>query len=228
MAVNAGWVKTILSRWYTWLYKATAREDEKGEYSGGRIQGAIRQMVLGLCDGITGQALEIGTGTGLFLLKLALRNPDLKIWSVDSKDEFLVRSAKKMEDKNLHNVYLLHEDARKLSFDDDTFDLVICINFFIDSDIDLVIGTLKEMKRVSKTSGRIIFEFRNSRNLLFRLKYALAGYYDPTAPTTLYTYNPDKFDGILKDLNLEVLSKKYMGFPIKYFAPIIIVEARKR
>jgi len=218
----------MIKKFYAWLYKATARADEKGEYSGGRIQGAVRQAVLGLCIASAGKALEIGTGSGLFLLKLASQNPDLKIWSVDTDEGFLDEVAKKIKRNGLNNIHLLRQDARSLSFDRDTFDTVICINFFIDANEDLIVGVLEEMKRVSKPSGRIIFEFRNSRNIFFRLKYKFAKYYDDTAPSVLYTYKPEQFDAILKKLDLEIVNKKYIGFPIDRYAPIIIVEARKR
>ena len=218
----------MLKKIYAWLYKATARADEKGEYSGGRIQGAIRESTLGLCAGLTGKALEIGTGAALFLTKLASQNPRLEIWSVDTKQEFLDEAAKKIEHKGLGNIHLLRQNAQNLSLDADTFDAVICINFFLDVDMDFIIGILKEMKRVLKSSGRIIFEFRNSRNLFFRLKYKFAKYYDASAPCPLYTYYPEQIDTILKDLDLEVVNRRYIGFPIDRYAPIIIVEARKR
>jgi len=218
----------MIKKLYSWLYKMTAREDEKGEYSGGIIQGAIRETVLGLCAGISGKALEVGTGAGLFLIKLALHNPGLKIWSIDTSDEFLDAAAKKIEEKGPGNIHLLHQDAQDMSFDDDSFDLVICINFFINTDMESAVRVLKEIKRVSRASGRIIFEFRNSRNALFRLKYKLAKYYDPSAPYPLYTYDPGRFDNILEELGLKVIGKKYIGFPIRAFPPIIIVEAQKR
>lgn len=218
----------MIKKLYSWLYKMTAREDEKGEYSGGLIQGAIREAVLELCGGFTGKTLEIGTGAGLFLIKLASQNPGLKIWSVDTSDEFLDRVAKKIDEKGLGNIHLLHQNAQDMSFDDDYFDVVICINFFVDMDMGSAIRVLKEIKRVSRATGRIIFEFRNSRNAFFRLKYKLAKYYDLSAPYPLYTYHPDQIDKVLEGLGLEIIDKKYIGFPIKRFAPIIIVEARKR
>ena len=218
----------MLKKLYAWLYKATARADEKGEYSGGRIQGAIRESVLDLCRGSAGKTLEIGTGSGLFLVKLASQNPNLKIWSIDTDEELLDEVANKIKDKELGNIHLLRQNAQELTFDRDTFDSVICINFFIDVDMDFIVKILKESKRVLKPSGRIIFEYRNSRNLLFRLKYKLAKYYDDSAPYPLYTYHPEQIDAILKELDLEVVNKKYIGFPIDKYAPIIIIEARKK
>lgn len=217
----------MIKKVYSWLYKATSRKDERGESFGGMIQGAVREEVLGLCRGSSGKALDIGTGSGLFVMKLAVQNPELKIWSVDTNDEYLDAVAGKMEEKAIGNVHLLHQDAQEMTLDDNNFDLVVCINLFLDMNMEAVIRVLKEMKRVCKESGRIVFEFRNSRNGLFRLKYKLAKYYDPSAPYPLYTYSPEQIDEILRNLGLEVTDKKYIGFSVKSLAPVIIVEARK-
>jgi ubiquinone/menaquinone biosynthesis C-methylase UbiE len=219
----------MIKRLYSWLYNITSRRGEKGEYSGGLIQSAIRDVALNLCVSRPGdRALEIGTGSGLFLMKLASKNPLLKIWSIDTSDERLDAVAKKIAQKSLVNIHLLRQNAQETSFDDDYFDLVVCINLFLDMDKESVIRVLKEMKRVSRASGRIIFEFRNSRNALFRLKYRAARFYDSSAPYPLYLYDPDRIAKILDDLDLEVIGNTHLGFPVKRFAPIIILEARKR
>ena len=133
----------------------------------------------------------------------------------------------KAAEKRLKNIHLAVQDAAMLSFDKEFFDIVICINLFLNVNIDSAAALLKEMKRVCRPSGRLIFEFRNSRDILFVLKYKLAIYYDDTAPYPLYTYNPDKVEKILKDLGLSIVDKKFVGSPFKRFAPIIIIEARK-
>ena len=217
----------MLKRLYSWLYKATGRPDEKGEYSGGLIQGIVRDSALRLCRGQSGRALEIGTGTGLFLARLAHENPRLKISSIDTNDAYLDRASAKLRALGVENVRLLHQDAQEMSFDNESFDLVICINLFLDVGMEYMIRVLNQMRRVSKPSGRIIFEFRSSRNALFKLKYKLARHYDPSAPYPLYTYDPNMIDRILKDMDLRIVKKTYIGFPIRYFAPIIMVEAGK-
>ncbi len=96
------------------------------------------------------------------MIKLASQNPGLKISSIDTSDEFLDVAAKKIEKNGLGNIRLLHQNAQDMSFDDDSFDVVICINFFVDVDAASMTRVLKEIKRVTRASGRIIFEFRNS------------------------------------------------------------------
>ncbi len=217
----------MLKEFYSWLYRITALSDERGEYSGGRWEGLARGRALELCKGATGKALEIGFGSGLFALKLASQEPDLEVWGVDNNGMLLDKVSKKAADRELVNLRLLVEDAKHLSFPDETFDNVVCVNLFLNIGFEAMEAVLKEMKRVCKPRGRLIFEFRNSRNLFFVLKYKLAKYYDPTAPYPLYTFDPGRVKSLLGELGLKISGESFIGFPVKRFAPIIFIEAQK-
>ncbi len=217
----------MIKKLYRWLYRVTSKPDERGEYSGGRWEGAVRKNTLELCKGIKGKALEIGCGAGLFALKLAAQEPALEVWAVDNNEARVLEAKAKAAEKGLKNIHLTVQDAAMLSFDEGFFDAVICINLFLNVNIDSAAALLKNMKRVCRPSGRLIFEFRNSRDIFFVLKYKLARYYDDTAPYPLYTYDPALIERILKDLGLSVIEKKFVGSPFKRFAPIIIIEVRK-
>jgi len=217
----------MIKKLYRWLYRVTSRPDERGEYSGGRWEGAVRENTLELCEGIRGKALEIGCGAGLFAIKLAVQEPALEVWAVDNNEARVRDVEVKAAGEGLKNIHLAVQDAAMLPYASGFFDTVICINLFLNVNIDLAAALLKEMKRVCGKSGRLIFEFRNSRDIFFVLKYKLARYYDDTAPYPLYTYDPVLVESILKDLGLSVVEKKFIGSPFKRFAPIIIIEARK-
>ena len=84
------------------------------------------------------------------------------------------------------------------------------------------------MKRVSSNSASLIFDFRNSHNLLLRVKYGLAKYYDPSvSDLPLKTYSPKLIKRILKELDLTVVKQRPLGFSLFGLAPIIIIEAKK-
>lgn len=217
----------MIKKIYYWLYRATSRPDERGEYSGGWIQGAIRRRALDICAGIRGKALEIGFGAGLFVLKLAEGNPGLEVWGMDSNAALLGMVRQKAAELRLSNLHLITDDARKLPFPDGTFDAVICVNFFVNMDLEAMGGILKEMRRVCADTGRVIFEFRSSRNILFALKYRLARLYDATAPHPLYTFDPDDVEEMLVRTGLRALRKSFIGFPLKRYAPIILIEAAR-
>jgi len=217
----------MLKKFYSWLYRVTALPDEKGEFSGGRWEGLARAQALELCRGATGKALEIGFGSGLFVLKLAAQESGLEVWGIDNDGMLLDGVLQKAADKQLSNVRLAVEDAKDLSFPDGMFDTVICVNLFLNISFDSMVAVLKEMKRVCATQGKIIFEFRNSRNLFFVLKYKLAKYYDQTAPYPLYTFDPVRVESLLKELGLSVVGRSSIGFPVKSLAPIMFIEAEK-
>jgi ubiquinone/menaquinone biosynthesis C-methylase UbiE len=217
----------MIKKIYYWLYRATSMPDERGEIFGGRIQGLVRRTAMELCAPAEGKILEIGCGSGLFILKLAAARKDLEIWGVDRNLKILEETRRKAAERNIANVNLAIEDARRMSFGDETFDRVICVNFFVGTSFEEMAEILRELKRVCKRSGRIIFEFRSSRNALFALKYALARFYDATVSYPLHTFDPAAVDRMVGDIGLRITEKRFIGFPLKRYAPIVFVEAVK-
>ncbi|GBD95991.1 MAG TPA: class I SAM-dependent methyltransferase [Nitrospirae bacterium] len=219
----------MLEKIYYRLHKMTSRPEEKGEYSSGYWQNGIRKNAVEMCREHKGSLLEVGCGEGLFLCRMIRARPDLEFWGVDEWDEILSKARMRIEEIK-PGVELLKADASDLPFEDAFFDTVVCINVFFNMEsIEKVSYALKEMARVCKRGGRIIFDFRNSLNPLLVLKYRLAGYYDLTVKDLpLNTYNPKNIKTILRELNLDITREKHLFFPVKRFAPIIMMEALKR
>lgn len=149
---------------------------------------------------------------------------------MDNDTMQLKKSEERCKDMHLKNINLSLQDATGLSFQNEFFDAVICINVFINmNSLDLVKRTLTAMRRVCKKSGRIIFELRNSLNPIVLLKYNLAPYYDETlkkVPPSAYSQK--QIESIIKDLNLKVKRKIFIGMPMfRTFAPIILIEAER-
>jgi ubiquinone/menaquinone biosynthesis C-methylase UbiE len=214
----------MIRKLYTWFHKLTSRPGEAGEYSAGYLQDKVRQEALALCRHRQGNILEVGCGEGLFLAQLAGQNRDITIWGVDNNRERLTRAGEKIKGVNLSL-----QDALSLSFADEFFDTVICLNTIFNMEsIGAVRQALKEMKRTCKAGGSIIFDFRNSGNPLLSVKYALAGYYDDTVRTLpLKTYNMDEIKGILKDLGLAITNRRFIGPRSRILAAAIVMEAKK-
>ncbi len=172
--------------------------------------------------------LEVGCGEGLFLTELAEINPALEIWGIDNSAARLNAAQGRIRSKNLRTINLFLQDASRLSFGDEYFDVVVGINLICNLHPNSLIDVLKQMSRVCKKNGFIIFDFRNALNLLLKLKYMLAPFYDATVKNLpLVSYIPKKIETILKDLNLEVVEKKYIGFPLVTLAPVIILKVAK-
>ena len=182
-----------------------------------------------LCKGIEGRILDVGCGEGLFLIRLAKENSALEVWGIDNSNERLRRLEEKAKGQNISNISLRYQEAPRLNFPDNYFDAVVCINVFFNMrSLGMVFETLKEMKRICKKEGRIIFDFRNGLNPLLKVKYGLAKYYDRTVKDLpLHTYTPGHIASIMKIIGLKVKRRYAIGFFIKLCAPIIIIEAKK-
>lgn len=221
----------MLKKIYSWLYRKSASVSSEAEYSSGPWQNAIRKEALNLCGDIgDGRAIEIGCGRGYFLTELASRNRSAEVWGIDFDRTELAAAKRSAEESGLTNMHFALQDATKLSLEGESFDIVICINVLLNlSSLDAVMVCLKNAKRICKKSGRIIFDYRNSLNPLITIKYKLSPYYDPTVEhLNLKAYTPLQIGQVLKDLEIDIVNTKYVGFSMPLLAPVIIIEARKR
>lgn len=219
----------MLSKLYAFFHRLFAKPEERDEYSRGYWQDKIRRESLNLCRSLNGRVLEIGCGEGLFLSQLAGYNPHLEIYGVDNNRTRLEQAQKRCQEKNLRNINFSLQEATSLSFKDEYFDAVICINviFNLESS-DIAKEALREMARVCRRKGKVIFDFRNSANPLIRLKYKLAPLYDQTLKgLPLNAYRLEELRLFSEEAGLYITNKIYIGLPIKRIAPVIILEAEK-
>lgn len=220
----------MFNKLYKWLYILASDPEDKGEYASGYFQTMVGKEALALCKGRQGIILEIGCGSGIFSIRLAKQNNNSDIRVIDNAQEKLRFVENRVGKKGINNLHLSFQDAFNLSFNEEYFDTVVCINFLLMIDsIESVKCLFRQMKRVCKKQGRIIFEFRSAMNPIFVLKYRLARFYDPTIKDNpLKCYNPKQIDLLLTSLNLRVVRKRYLGaFIFKSLAPIIVIEAEK-
>lgn len=220
----------MLKKLYHWFHRKTSKPEERGEYSSGHWQEMVRAEALELCRCDEGNVLEVGCGEGLFLAKLAQEKRDLDIYGVDIWKDILDKAKKRLQENNITNVKLSHMDASSLGFEDEFFDIVVCINVFFNlPSEEQFCASLGEIARVCKKGGKVIFDIRNSMNPFLWVKYKLAKYYDETVKDLpLKTYRLKKVTLTLKQHNFEIINKVYIGFPHSALAPVIIIEARKK
>jgi phosphatidylethanolamine/phosphatidyl-N-methylethanolamine N-methyltransferase len=94
--------------------------------------------------------LEVGVGTGLTFRHL----PDgIDFTGVDLSEKMLDQSRRRAKEQG-RDFRLLHMNASKLEFENESFDLVIAAHFL--SATSNPIPALSEMKRVLKKDGRIL------------------------------------------------------------------------
>lgn len=220
----------MLKNFYYWLHKKLSKPVERGEYSAGFWQEAIREKVFSLCSDTQGRILEVGCGEGLFLSKIAQPRNNMVVFGVDLWWDILIKAKNRCLEQSLDNVKIIQADAQTLPFKSDFFDRVVCINVFFNlPDENVLQSSLQEIARVTKSGGRVVFDMRNSMNPFLFLKYKLAKYYDETVKDLpLRTYRFKKVTSYIARYNFKVVNKISIGFPWNRFAPIFIVEAQKK
>jgi len=223
-------IQLMFKRIYYWIHARYAQPQERGRYSAGYWSDKVRTEALRLCRESTGRLLEVGCGEGLFLMRLAKENPRMEIWGADNDPGRLAESERNLGRGNFKEINLLLQGAQKLDFDNGYFDAVVCLNtlFNLES-MDEFKKTILEMSRVCRQKGRVIFDFRNKRNLFINLKYKLAPLYDATVKNhPLKTHELNELLPILEAAGLEIIRKVAIGGQRIENAPIIILDLKKK
>jgi len=96
--------------------------------------------------------LDVGTGTGILIGQVLLKNKSAHLFGVDNSPEMLNKAKSKFQGKN--NVTITLGSANKLPYEDNSFEFVTCANSFHHHPDSL--NSLKEMKRVLKPGGKVI------------------------------------------------------------------------
>src|SRR5690349_14627913 len=96
--------------------------------------------------------LEVGIGTGL---SLPLLPRNIEFTGVDLSQGMLDKAQERAESLRLRNYRLLKMDATRLEFPDQSFDRVFAAYFI--STVPDPVAVVKEMKRVCKPGGYLVF-----------------------------------------------------------------------
>ena len=124
----------------------------------GRVQ-AIQRMGIKPGD----RVLEVGVGTGI---NAGLYARDCAVTGIDLSGSMLEKARDRVARKGIRNVRLIEMDAADLKFSDETFDIVYAP--YLISVVPDPVAVAREMRRVCRTGGRIIFlnHFRSPNPLL--------------------------------------------------------------
>jgi ubiquinone/menaquinone biosynthesis C-methylase UbiE len=118
-------------------------------------------------------------------------------------------------------------DLTRMPFRDCSFQTSVCIGTFYNlPGADTVSAGLREMGRVTRPGGRIICEFRNSRNPLMQFSSAYARKYDSTfGDLPFETYSLETVRHLCADAGLDIVRIVPRMPPWKPLALMFIVEA---
>lgn len=107
--------------------------------------------------------LEVGVGTGL---TLPFFPEECNIVGIDLSKHMLDKAKHKVESHGMKNVEIMQMDAMKLDFPDNHFDSIIAA--YVISVVPDPAQVLKEMMRVCKKGGKIVFinHFKTDNSLI--------------------------------------------------------------
>ena len=115
-----------------------------------------RQAAVAAAERIGGRILEVGVGTGI---SLPLYSSDCRLCGVDISEPMLRKAQERVAELNLGNVEgLWAMDAERLSFPDDSFDVVVAQ--YVITTVPNPEATLDEFARVLKPGGEIVLVSR--------------------------------------------------------------------
>jgi demethylmenaquinone methyltransferase/2-methoxy-6-polyprenyl-1,4-benzoquinol methylase len=110
---------------------------------------------MGVLEGQT--ILEIGCGPGFFTIPAAQKSVKGKVYALDIYPMMIEVVERKVRKHQLSNVKTLNVPASKTGLDDESMDLILCIDVL--SDITDIKNTLLELSRILKPEGILsIFE----------------------------------------------------------------------
>ena len=148
--------------------------------------------------------LEIGCGTGHFLKWL--KTFGLKLTGVDSSRDMIEYASKNLD----RDIELKVGDAKNLSFEDESFDIVVFIATleFLDNPKDAI----KEALRISKK--KVFIGFLNRLSLL-AIKRRIKGFFKDSVYNKATFYTIFEIKKMLKEINSELEITKIEGVKTK-------------
>jgi phosphatidylethanolamine/phosphatidyl-N-methylethanolamine N-methyltransferase len=151
------------------------------------------------------RVLEVGVGTGI---NTSLYPKKCHVTGIDISSSMLEKARERVAREDRRNVRLLEMDAARMTFADNTFDIVYAP--YLVSVVPDPVQVVSEMRRVCRPGGKIIIlnHFRSANPLLSRLEQAIS-------PFTVHIGFKSDLDlpGFLAQADLQPISIQKVNFP---------------
>ena len=100
-----------------------------------------------------GRVLDVGTGSGWIAIRLARLTPNLRIDAIDLSRSMIDLARLNARREGIANIEFSIGDAKRIPYDDHTFDLVICHQLL--HQLPEPVVALREINRVARPHGAI-------------------------------------------------------------------------
>jgi ubiquinone/menaquinone biosynthesis C-methylase UbiE len=135
-------------------YSSAAAESYLGKIDDTFVDHALRLVGTRIAAGRHGKALDIGTGPGQILRKLAVQLPSWQFVGVDRSSNMIHAATAALSESLSDRVEFIVADANRLPFPDASFDLVACNSVL--HHLENPAQVLAETARVSKPDAAIL------------------------------------------------------------------------
>jgi phosphatidylethanolamine/phosphatidyl-N-methylethanolamine N-methyltransferase len=117
------------------------------------------------------QVLEVGVGTGI---NLGMYPRTAKVTGIDLSSRMLEKAKKRIAEKGLVNCDVLEMDATKMTFADNSYDVVYAP--YVISVVPDPVAVAKEMYRVCRPGGRVVIlnHFKSFNPLMSKIETAIS------------------------------------------------------
>lgn len=198
------------------------------ELSSGFLSNGVRRNAFRFSVSRPGLLLEVGCGEGILLSQLSKGRSGL-LFGVEPENDMILRTKNRFLNEGAEGPTIVSGMGQHLPFRNEVFDSVVCVNtFYNQTCMHEIVNILKDMARVCKRGGCIIFDVRNSFNPIVFLAYKFASLYDPSSMVIpINTYSIFAIQRVLRGLGFTAIKKTPVFFPFTMLAPAMVIQARK-
>jgi phosphatidylethanolamine/phosphatidyl-N-methylethanolamine N-methyltransferase len=159
--------------------------------------------------------LEVGVGTGI---NLALYPRNCRITGIDLSSKMLAKAQGRIDEKGLHHCELAEMDATKLTYPDNSFDVVYAP--YVISVVPEPVKVAREMYRVCRPGGRVIIlnHFKSANRVMGWIEKVIS----PATVHIGFTADLD-LPGFLQQAELKPVSLEKVNIP-KMWTLITVVK----
>jgi len=184
----------------------------------------VRNIVRSKLDQLTGydsgisSLVDVGCGRGDFTIEISKRYPQLKkICGCDFVEQAL--SIAQKDSASVNNISFQEAQLLSLPYDDNRFDLALCINVLHHIHKEDLGKALSELARISKRY--LVLEIKNINNFLYRylLPKSLLG-------MNVYPTSIAEVSNALKKHNFQLVEHRGI-FLFNWLSPLIILTFKK-